>query len=270
MFLVSTGLHSSEAKPVKESVFTKTLHSKVLKTIQCSHEIPGLKAEEFSKLKPEISKTWDSLVKNSVLELRGKDKDIRPLFVTLQAVIEHVLSTELRKDVKKLTGFIHTPMPATPLCNLGTISKALVASSIAVDPLRLFTVQARTTIIRDYLFQGGDLYIVYPKEGFNKRTEKQQQSYKQELANYPTHLFDVPLDCDTIPPHLIGATYLFENAKGKTFMFSIRGTQANDPKDETNFGLWFGPVEHPFIKARIQEISSYLKENGSNILPTNF
>src|SRR5690606_21668156 len=160
------------------------------------------------------------------LEVSGTDKDVRPCFVALQAIVEHVLASALQKEVVSLKGVIHTPMPATPLCTIGKISKELVNPSIENDPARIFTVKARTTIIRDYLFKGGDLYIVYPKNGFKKRTEEQQKVYQQELASYPTHLFDVPLNCEDIPTDLIGATYLFQDRSGKTFIFAIKMTQA--------------------------------------------
>ncbi len=176
------------------------------------------------------------------------------------------VASELKKEVKALKGIIHTPMPATPLCTTGEISRELVDPSIEIDPTRLFTVKARTTIIRDYLFKGGDLYIIYPKDGLKKRTEEQQKIYQQELANYPNNLYDVPLNCEHIPTDLIGATYLFQDQSGKTFVFAIKMTQAKDPKETGNFGLWFGPIDHLSIQERIKAISSYMTQNGSNVL----
>jgi hypothetical protein len=186
--------------------------------------------------------------------VKGTDKDVRPYFVALQGIIEHVLACELNKSVKSLTGVIHTPMPATPLCTEGDVSKELVDPSIEEDPLRLFTVKARTTIIRDYLFQGGDLYMVYPKEGITKRSEGQQQVYRKELENYPAHLFDRPLDCASIDNDLIGAFYLFKNAEGKVFAFAIKIAQANSPQDLESFGLWFGEVNESPVHDRISNV----------------
>jgi len=270
-FLTSVGLYASEKAPSQkkesaESNLTAVIHSKVLETIKYSQNIPGLKSEEFSALRTEVSKTWCALINDGVLEVSGTDKDVRPYFVALQGVVEHVLVSELQKEVKVLTGVIHTPMPATPLCTTGDISNELVDPSIEIAPSRLFTVKARTTIIRDYLFKGGDLYVVYPKDGLKKRTEEQQKIYQHELANYPTHLFDVPLNCETISTDLIGATYFFEDQSGKTFVFAIKMTQAKDSKDAGNFGLWFGPINHPAIQERIRAVSVYMEQNGSNVL----
>lgn len=271
VLLTSVGLYASEKDPVQQSEvegsnLTKVIHSKVLETIKYSHDIPGLKSEEFSALRGEISRTWNTLIKDGVLEISGTDKDVRPYFVALQGVVEHVLASELQKEVRSLTGIIHTPMPATPLCTTGEISKELVDPSIEIDPTRLFTVKARTTIIRDYLFKGGDLYIIYPKDGLKKRTEEQQKIYQQELVNYPKHLVDFPLNDENIPTDLIGATYFFKDQSGKTFVFAIKMTQAKDPKDMGNFGLWFAPLDHLPIQERVNAISSYLEKNGSNVI----
>ena len=240
-------------------------HSRVLETINHSQDIPGLRAEEFSTLKEDIVRIWNILIQEEVIEITGTDKDLRPYFVSLQGIIEHVLATQLQKEIKTLKGMIHTPMPATPLCMTGEISKELVDPSIENDPARLFTVKARSTIIRDYLFKGGDLYIVYPKDGLNKRTKEQQTIYQQELLNFPSHLVDMPLDCETIPTDLIGATYLFQNQFGKTFVFAIKMTQAKDPEAIGSFGLWFGPIETPAIQDRLQAVFTYLEQNGPKV-----
>ena len=230
-------------------------HSKVSETIHRSDSIPGT-------LKNDIAKTWETLVQEGVIEVSSTDKDVRPVFVGLQGVVEHVLATELQTEIQSLKGVIHTPMPATPLCMNGDISKELVDPSIEMDPNRLFTVKARATILRDYLFKGADLYVVYPKDGLLQRTEEQRAVYKQELMKFPTHLFDVPLDCEEIPNELIGATYFFQDQTGKTFVFAIQMTQAKDPQEMGHFGLWFGPLESPAIQKRAQAVSLYLKQNG--------
>lgn len=236
-------------EPLKESI-----HSKVIETIENSDNIPGLKAEEFTALKPGILAYWNDLVEKGVIEVTATDKEIRPYFVALQSIVEHVLAYELNNNVKSLVGVIHTPMPATPLCTAGSVSQELIDPTIEEDPLRLLTVKARTTIVRDYLFQGGDLYIVYPQDGITKRTEAQQKIYKKELENYASHLFDRPLNCTSIENDLIGAFYLFKGNTGKIFGFAIKMTQANDPQDMGNFGLWFGEFSTLPVHDRISTI----------------
>jgi hypothetical protein len=217
------------------------IHTEVMQTIEHSESVPGLKSEEFNSIKSGVAERWNELAAKGVLEVTGTDQEIRPYFVALQAIMEHVLAHDLNTNVHALTGVIHTPMPATPLCTKGAISKELVDASIENDKQRLFTVNARTTIVRDYLNQGGDLYIVYPKEGINSRTEEQQKIYQEELANYPSHLFDRPLETPSLATEEIGAFYLFNTTEGKQFAFAIKMTQAKDPQEIGSFGLWFGP-----------------------------
>lgn len=238
--------------------FTQNIQAKVTAIIQNADTVPGLKSEEFKSIQAGLIERWNELVAKGVLEVTATDKETRPYFVALQGIVEHVLSHELKTGIKSLKGVIHTPMPATPLCTKGEISKELVDPSIVNDPLRLFTVNARTTIIRDYLFQGGDLYIVYPKEGLAKRTPAQQEIYKAELANYPTHLFDSPLEIDSLESDLIGAYYLFTTHEGKSFAFAIKMTQANDPQDMGSFGLWFGEMQNSPVQERILHVSNTL------------
>lgn len=245
---------SRRVQPEVPSPFIQKIHNKVLEVIYHADNIPGLKAEEFNTLKDGIADRWAQLVTKGVLEVTATDQEVRPYFVALQAVVEHVLAQELNKSVSALTGVIHTPMPATPLCTEGEVSNELVDPAIRQDPLRAFTVKARTTIIRDYLFQGGDLYVVYPKEGITKRTEGQQQVYRKELQNYPAHLFDRPLECASIDPNLIGAFYLFSSTEGKTFGFAIKMTQANDPQEKANFCLWLGEADKFPIADRLTKV----------------
>lgn len=88
----------------------------------------------------------------------------------------------------------------------------------------------------------------------NKRSEIQQNVYRQELENYPSHLFDRPLDCASMDNDLIGAFYLFNNKDGKVFAFTIKMTQANSPQDLGGFGLWLGEVNKSPVHDRISTV----------------
>jgi hypothetical protein len=104
----------------------------------------------------------------------------------------------------------------------------------------------------------------------NKRTEIQQQTYKKELENYPTHLFDRPLVCNSISNDLIGAFYLFKNTEGKLFAFAIKMTQANNPQDLGNFGLWFGEVGQSSVTDRISNVLENVLKYSSQPIPLSF
>jgi hypothetical protein len=270
LVLASCNLHASEVESSHQQLAAKknligSLRDKTTNTIMNTMEIPGLKPEELSALRYSIVTTLDALTKDVVLEVSGTDQEVRPVFVALQGALENQLSIALQEhEVKSLTGVIHTPMPATPLCTKGEISSGLVDGIIEKDPARLFTVKARTTIIRDFLFNGGHLYVMYPKDGINKRSAEQQKIYQDELVRYQ-HLFDVPLDAKDIPTELVGATYFFQDNSGNIFVFAIKMTQAKDPKEVGHFGLWLGPVDHPAIQERVKAISSYAEQNGSDL-----
>jgi hypothetical protein len=261
--LISTVCPAIEKKLPKEILEDKPdlhtlIYAKVSAVIEHADQVPGLKAEEFAKLKPQISNVWETLSKEQSLIMHGSDAQIRPYFVALQGIIEHVLASELQNSLSALKGIIHTPMPATPLCMEGEISQELVDPWLEKDPLRLFTVKARSTILREYLFKGGELYMMYPQNGLGKRTPEQQKIYLQALANYPAHLFDMPLKCAELPDGLSGALYLFEDFSGNRFVFAIKMTQAKESLERGQYGLWFGPLNASRVQKRVHALADFL------------
>ncbi len=256
---------ASARKEGSETTLLHLIHEDICRSVEQVETMPGFDAETFSSLKEGILSTWNILFSQGVVEVHGSDEEIRPYFVSLQGMIENALANGLNKEIASLKGLIHTPMPATSLCTQGKVSEELVDPSIVKDPMRLGTVKARTTILRDYLFKGGKLFIVYPQQGLLRRTKEQRTIYRQELRNNYGHLFNMPLKCKHIPSSLIGATYLFKDRQGKTFVFSIKMTQANDPKDEGDFALWFGPLNDPAIHKRVRTLIEFMEKNGAQI-----
>lgn len=245
-----------------ENTLVQKFDSMVTSTLENAREIPGLNAEQFQGLRPGILEQWKTLVTNGRLEISGTDKEVRPYFVSLQGVMEHVLSHALVDgEVKDLVGTILTPMPPTPLCTASPITPGLVDPSIEEDPSRLFTVQARTVILRKYLQNGGNIIAVYPRGGLSKRSPEQQAIYAQERQNYPETLREIVLSSDTVPEELIGATYTFADKEGNSYAFGIKMTQANSPTDNGNFALWFGAADHPDVKERIEAVNRFIKGN---------
>ncbi|MBA3958002.1 MAG: hypothetical protein H0X51_06385 [Parachlamydiaceae bacterium] len=269
VFTNSIGLNASEPpSKATQQESLQLLQFKIANKIDSIVDMPGISAKDFSAMRGDLSKILNALCKNGVYEVTGTDKDIRTPFVTFQAIMEDFLSKELSNDnsqafyepaeISNLAGIILTPMPATPLCTKGEISKGLVDPAIAQDK-RIGTVLARTTIIRDFLAKGGTLSVAYPSNGLAKRTEEQQKIYKQELMNYPENLVDTPLNCIEVPTDLIGATYFFEDKHCNLFVFAIKMTQATNPQDKGSFGLWFGSLHSTPIQTRVQAIFNFLK-----------
>lgn len=249
----------------KQNQTLQKLDKQVTEAILTLDQISGFKNEDLKDLKPQLLKTWKSLIENKSIEINGTDKEHRPIFVALQAIIETTITNLLKMGkLSHAHGIIHTPMPATPLCTKGEISKGLVDQIIENDPQRLLTVKARTTIIRDFLNVGGHLTVAYPEEGFLSRTPEQQNTYLEEVKKYP-NLEDYPLSL-TIPKDLIGATYYLVNNED-IYVFSIKINQANDPTENGDFGLWFGSPQDPVIAKRNSAVESLLQRVPHRAFP---
>ena len=230
--------HSVEGK----DPLIQRIYDLVIKSIDHLEDLPGIKdtpkiAKSVHVLKPGLKTLWTKLVEEGFVVIEETDKVGRPYAVYLQAIVEDVLSSELQKgQLKSLKGVIHTPMPATPFCTEGEISKNLMGATVEKDLLRLGTVLCRSIIAREYLAKGGKLDIVYPKYG-NSRSPEQLKIYQTALKKYAPYLKDHPLDCVSIHKDLVGAYYTFKNLERKKFAFAIRASQAKDVPERNIFGL---------------------------------
>lgn len=186
---------------------------------------------------------------------------MRTKFVGMQQITEHVLAcAQAMEDIVDLVGVIHTPTPATPLCIRPNEapSEGLLDASVANDPQRLLTVQARAQTVREYLHKGGSLYIAYPRGGLAKRSPEQQAVYSEALNQFASHLFDWVLACDYLPSDRVGAFYLFKDSQGNVHAFSIKSTQAISPEAQSEWGIWFGGLSDAVVRERIGDIHEYL------------
>jgi len=245
-------LFSAAALTLSADPFADKLMDDVRSCIQNSGKIAP---------KEEILSCLDAIAaKGSILETGGDDLRIK--FVHLQGCIEHALAcAQALGEIEFLAGAIHTPMPATPLCALPDEDPSdLLDASIRGDAQKLSTVRSRAQIVREYLAKGGTLFIAYPKQGYEKRNAQQQAIYQSTLRQFPTNLIDSPLPTD-IPPDLIGATYLFRS-QGKLYAFAIQARQANDIQSQSQWGIWFGPADHPDIARRIEAVSEFLSQSS--------
>lgn len=243
--------------PQKEEVLTKLLLDRARASVSNSQDITQ---------KEEILSLLDSLGDNCHISEFGSDQ-LRVKFVHAQASIEHVLACALvLGDIKNLIGVIHTPNPATPLCTkVENLDDQLLDPSIRYDLEKLLTIQSRAIIVRQYLEQGGKLYIAYPKGGLEKRTQEQQDIYCTELTKYADRLFDSVLSCSEMDPQYVGATYFFKD-QDDIYAFSIKASQAILPMANSEWGMWIGKIFDQNISKRVNEILDYLEaNNGPNI-----
>lgn len=205
----------------------------------------------------QTQKLLKNVLEEGYFKVQGDDATWRVPFIQAQAIIEQALTMEYTSHITSLIGSIHTPTPTTPLCTLQKASKNLVHEEIFSDPARVKTVEQRTTILRDYLKKGADLYVVYSQNGLERRLHEQQKIYFNEIRKHPDHLIDVPLPLTNFPDNLIGATYLFKDLNGNTFATSINFTQSNDPQNNRVYELWLGEVEEEVIRNRLEALNHF-------------
>lgn len=249
-----------------ENLLRRDLFALVNKQVYMQEDVPQ---------KEEVLELLKTLEKNGFVVEEGSD-DLRVKYVALQGFIEKTLTLRLeRGEITNLVGIIHTPSPATPLCTLPCrINECLLAEQVRIDQDKVWTIYARSQIVRNYLGLGGMLYIAYPKSGYEKRTQEQRSIYEGELANYPKTLINAPLPIEEMDPEMIGATYLFTNRDGKKCAFSIKNgdgqrcafsiqsKQANDPQALSKWGIWYGALDQKEIGERVDEVLSYVEKSG--------
>jgi hypothetical protein len=219
-----------------------------LDVIRQTKQVPGVSELDLETHRAQIEEDWKQLIQHGFIAVEnGSDEVYRARYVALQAIVEHVLA-------KKLLGVvIHTPNPATPLCTKGEISFGLVNETVAASSELSKTISARAVTVREILFQGCHVDVVYPKNGRDGRTQEQLDIY--------VHLHDHPLTCDGIPEPLVGAYYRFKNNAGDNYGFAIKITQANTATKSGNYGLWLAPMTAEAISTRIEEVSKFITEH---------
>lgn len=254
-----TDLQSNKEQSLYESdLFYKLLLDQVHACVDYNQNIPN---------KQEIHQLLGQLETSQYVSQSGSG-DFRAKFLLAQGCIEHVLScSQIMGEITHLTGVIHMPMPAAPLCtNMEDPSLGEPLDvSIAIDDDKLLTVRSRTEMARDYLAKGGVLFVAYPKAGLQYKTVEQQKYYRRALELYPDVLFDTPLDNNSMNPNLIGATYAFKH-ENEWYVFSMKARQAGAPQEDSEWALWFGKISQPIIITRVNAVCDYLLQNqGPNI-----
>ena len=226
-----------------------------LQAVVVDQVLGRMKEEKRCSFENRLFELLDELKREGYVWRVGADASLRPLFVTAQGLIEEACAKLLQEGkLLRLCGAIHTPCPATPLCSDGTITEKLVAKSLEKDKQRLSTVTFRARVMRDYLSSGGQLFVVYPKGGDQKRTAPQRAIYRGLLAEYPKALFDCPFQ-RLLPSLLIGATYHITGSEGDEIVFGVGSVQANAPDDGATWRLWLGdPKENRSCFQRLQAI----------------
>lgn len=257
-FSESTLQSSQEQSLYNTDFFYRDLVDQVHTCVDYNQNIP---------LKEEIHQLLEVLQNSQYVSEAGPG-DFKAKFLLAQGCIEHVLScSQILGKITQLTGVVHMPLPAAPLCvNLEdpALGGLLDASTLA-DPDKLFTVRSRPQMARDYLANGGVLFVAYPKSGIAIKTFEQRDHYFRAVEQYSTVLYDVPLETNSMDPNLIGATYAFKH-ENQWYIFSMKARQAGTTEGDSEWALWLGKINQPIILARVNAICEYLQNNqGPNL-----
>lgn len=266
--------------------------------------IAGSITADDSRVADNVKTLWREHFSSSAPALHYSKDDTdaaaRPVCVNFQKIIEGLIADQLAdKDstVIGVVGCIHTPLPATPLRNTGTITHGLVADAIT-DPERLATVTDRAHTLRRFMHGGGALVSVYSKDdfdqavdhaGFNSSheqaiavgdvlkkepvfTDEHVAIFEQAKREYKGYLFENPLpDIHGKTGIPSGATYLVrtrdhDSEAEHTYVFSIQAPQAHAATGgKSPWGLWFGDIDHEVIRDRFDAIDGFLKPHGTDL-----
>lgn len=230
----------------------KTINEQVLETLNNAKCFPGWKdTKDVERLRAELITSWKSLVEVRILRANcwSGQGDI---FAGLRAVVGHVISTQLHKEIKSCVALIYMASPVEGLCVEETLLRD--ASS---EPFMF-----PNNMLRDFIRNKGVVYVTYPKDGLLKRTAEEQAIYKKELekaAAASNALYDRPMKGESVNENLVGTTYIIKDKNDQTYVFS---SKIGVPKiDGPNFGLWFGKANDPIVKDRLEDVTHYLDEN---------
>lgn len=263
----------SESRPYKERQIVKDTDINELKMAMLADIASTLfsDASLSSDVKNDIARLAISpLRRQSQLLLSGSDPITRPIAVSFQNAFEqsvlHMLDEHM---ITEAVAIIHTRKPATPLCNpAGEALSDTMHTGMQADTNRRKTIQDRTMTVRQIASYGPpiSLYIAYPAAGLWQRSSAEQAIYQAEINNKNNKsLHNAPLTCSTLPDSLIGASYILKTRQGNRLFFGNSGHQAIDGTGDTTWNYWFGSLDDAPVRARYDEVTSYLKKCGLKI-----
>lgn len=208
----------------------------------------------------DVLEMIDALRSDGVYLERG-NRDLKGKFLTLHRLMGLALNHALnRNEIIHPLAISHAPSPPSTLCVQPTTDHSFRCSDDEPQGLCLYKTQAQ--IIQEYLLQGGNLYVVYPKEGLEKRPLEQQQAYQASRDQYDS-LVDWELSTSDFDPEMIGSTYLFQNNSGCSYCLSIKVRQPRENRDDAEWGIWFGNLtSNATVAERLDIVCHYLNDGG--------
>lgn len=190
----------------------------------------------------------------------NEENELRTTFVGFQSLAEEAIVKLIQSSkIDSVAGAIYTALPATPVCTEEDKAEEMVHESSKSNPDIVFTVRARTTVIREFLKTGAMLSIVYPLEKRGERKPEQLEIFEQ-LKNEYRNLKDCPINGE-VPDDISGAAYVFNVKNQGRYLFSINARQAIKESQKKEWKLYFGPLEERVIGFHFKKVKQFLESN---------
>lgn len=156
------------------------------------------------------------------------DKSIINKYILVASCIQKILSEKLKaEDIYGLIGVTHLPIPIV------------------------------NENFQEYFNDGGVLYEVYPKGGFESLPTEQQVLYLSQLQQYPNNLYDWSVNCEQLASDMQGFTYFFRTVDGCLYAFAFSAQGDENRPDHLRVTAWFGPFRRPIIMDRVVQLFDY-------------
>jgi hypothetical protein len=218
---------------------------------------------QTAQLEPEVSQAIDKVVgeltHQNIVSDDGCDDKVRPVYVSFQGLIEASLSNYLKENPEaKLQVFFHTPAPPTPFCLGDEKPTNLMHPSIESNKGSQKTVISRKQTTQSLLMNGAKIVNIFPESGLKKRTETQVKNYETVKQRFNDRFFDIRTKSE-VDKGYVGATYILTDKAGDKWLFSIRSSQVNSPKEaKDRWQLVLGPISDKDVQAFYIDTFEYL------------
>jgi hypothetical protein len=210
---------------------------------------------EIEVLKMKLDILWGAIMNQGYAENIGTDFDLRPVYITMQGIIETAITKAFQNHlIKEASINIIAPRMPTPL---------MLKAGTTLDAINLNDPQGfaayRNHILVKFLKAGGSLRTFYSHDA---KSILSKQELSIELENYESYcnlydnLYDIPvlkIDFEKFPQEMTGAIYELDGSR-----ISIESRQVDqiDNQDHQLWSIKFGK----YTDARMNEIDSFLKE----------
>ena len=164
-------------------------------------------------LKKDLDNLWSDLINKGHVEKMGSDAELRPLFITMQGILEQALTSLLKnKSIQSVNVYIVTPKMPTSFM----LDTPKILSEVNFQEPTDFAC-FRHQVLTEFLTQeGSTVFAIYAHDAlktFSKHKKKNRSGigtyyrylkiFNNKLKNYPV----LNVNIESFPPEKSGALY---------------------------------------------------------------